>query len=178
MKKPLMIIRILILCIFLPAFIACTHEEIEGVDSSALSSNQFRASFSEDGTKVTMDADYNLFWEKDDEVSVFDEDGNNLLFKAKDAAASTVLEGDVEVDGAKTYYAAIPYSVLNEMEGTSISLSIPPVQTPRAGSFPANYAVAKSEGKTFRFYNVCGLYITFFQKKVTTVYKISPEVYE
>ena len=157
MKKPLMIIRNLIIGIFLPAFIACTQEEIEGVDSSALCSNQFLASFSEEGTKVTMDSDYNLSWEKDDEVSVFDEDGNNLLFKAKESAVNTILEGDVEVDGAKTYYAAIPYSVSNEMEGTSISLSIPPVQTPRAGSFPANYAVAKSEGKTFRFYNVCGL---------------------
>ena len=58
MKRILMTVRCLALCIFLPAMVACTQEEMEDTGSSTLNANQFLASFSEDGTKVTMDADY------------------------------------------------------------------------------------------------------------------------
>lgn len=157
MKKLHRIVSAVVFGMISFAFISCSHQEMEGTDVGVLAENQFYASFYDNSSKVVMDSGYNLSWEKGDLVSVFDEDGNNMLFTADESAQNTALTGSVDIDETASYYAAFPYAETNSISGSTVSLTISPVQKPRLGSFPVNYAVAKSERKTFVFYNICGL---------------------
>ena len=161
-------IRSIIITMALAAIAAaCNKPEI--VDPSAeglapqLSPNQFSATFetssSEDAkSKVSMNEDYSLSWVQGDAVSVFDAEGTNLLFTAKESGKSTALDGgEVLVDPEVTYYAVYPYSENNFVADGRITVEMPVVQTPVQGSFPTNVSVAKSDQRQLKFYNVCGL---------------------
>ena len=149
--------RVITMLAVAAAAMACTQAEID--NPSALKANQFTASVP--GTKVSMNADFSLYWEEGDQVSVFAPDGSNNLFTsdAQTGATSTVLHGgeDFVVDPEQTYYAIYPYSADNSIEGSVITTTIPTVQTPVQGAFPVNYAVAVSNEKNLYFKNVCGL---------------------
>lgn len=140
------------------AAMACNQAEIES--PSALKANQFMASAP--STKVSMNADYSLYWEAGDQVSVFAPDGSNNLFtsEAETGAKSTILNGPdaFVIDLAKTYYAIYPYSADNSIENGVITTTIPTVQTPVKGAFPVNFGVAVSNRHNLSFMNVCGLF--------------------
>lgn len=140
------------------AAMACNQAEIE--NPSPLKANQFMASAP--STKVSMNADYSLYWEAGDQVSVFAPDGSNNLFtsEAETGAKSTVLNGPdaFVVDLSQTYYAIYPYSADNSIENGVITTTIPTVQTPVKGAFPVNFGVAVSNRHNLSFMNVCGLF--------------------
>ena len=150
--------RIITMLAVAAAAMACNQAEIE--NPSALKANQFMASVP--STKVSMNADYSLYWEAGDQVSVFAPDGSNNLFtsEAETGAKSTVLNGPdaFVIDFSKTYYAIYPYSAENSIENGVITTTIPTVQTPVKGAFPVNFGVAVSEGQKINFSNVCGLF--------------------
>ena len=131
MKKLHRIVSAVVFGMISFAFISCSHQEMEGTDVGVLAENQFYASFYDNSSKVVMDSGYNLSWEKGDLVSVFDEDGNNMLFTADESAQNTAL--------------------------TSLGLEHEPEAV---------------------YFHKGDMYITFFQKGKTAIYKISPEVYE
>lgn len=139
------------------AAMACNQAEIE--NPSPLKANQFMASAP--STKVSMNADYSLYWEAGDQVSVFAPDGSNNLFtsEAETGAKSTILNGPdaFVVDLSQTYYAIYPYSADNSIENGVITTTIPTVQTPVKGAFPVNFGVAVSNRHNLSFMNVCGL---------------------
>lgn len=149
--------RIITMLAVAAAAMACNQAEIDS--PSALKANQFTASVP--STKVSMNADFSLYWEAGDQVSVFAPDGSNNLFtsEAETGAKSTVLNGGEAfvVDLTQTYYAIYPYSAENSIEGGVITTTIPTVQTPVKGAFPVNHAVAVSDGQNLSFSNVCGL---------------------
>ena len=140
------------------AAMACNQAEIE--NPSPLKANQFMASAP--STKVSMNADYSLYWEAGDQVSVFAPDGSNNLFtsEAETGAKSTILNGPdaFVVDLSQTYYAIYPYSADNSIENGVITTTIPTVQTPVKGAFPVNFGVAVSNRHNLSFMNVCGLF--------------------
>ena len=140
------------------AAMACNQAEIES--PSALKANQFMASAP--STKVSMNADFSLYWEAGDQVSVFAPDGSNNLFtsEAETGAKTTVLNGadSFTIDLSQTYYAIYPYSADNSIENGVITTTIPTVQTPVKGAFPVNHAVAVSDRQNLSFLNVCGLF--------------------
>lgn len=140
------------------AAMACNQAEIES--PSALKANQFMASAP--STKVSMNADFSLYWEAGDQVSVFAPDGSNNLFtsEAETGAKTTVLNGadTFTIDLSQTYYAIYPYSADNSIENGVITTTIPTVQTPVKGAFPVNHAVAVSDRQNLYFKNVCGLF--------------------
>ena len=150
--------RIITMLAVAAAAMACNQAEIES--PSALKANQFMASVP--STKVSMNADFSLYWEAGDQVSVFAPDGSNNLFTsdAETGAKSSVLNGSDEfvVDLSQTYYAIYPYSAENSIENGVITTTIPTVQTPVKGAFPVNHAVAVSDGQNLSFLNVCGLF--------------------
>ena len=149
--------RIITMLAVAAAAMACNQAEIDS--PSALKSNQFTASVP--STKVSMNADFSLYWEEGDLVSVFAPDGSNNLFTsdAQTGAKSTVLHGGEEfvVDPAQTYYAIYPYSADNSIDDGVITTTIPTVQSPVKGAFPVNFAVAVSQAKNLSFKNLCGL---------------------
>lgn len=150
--------RIITMLAVAAAAMACNQAEIES--PSALKANQFMASAP--STKVSMNADYSLYWEAGDQVSVFAPDGSNNLFtsEAETGAKTTVLNGadSFTIDLSQTYYAIYPYSADNSIENGVITTTIPTVQTPVKGAFPVNHAVAVSDRQNLSFLNVCGLF--------------------
>ena len=151
--------RIIFMLALAAAATACNKAELEGTDPAGLKSNQFLASLEGASTKVTMANDFSLSWVAGDQVSVFGEDLKNNLFTADAAGEEVTLNGgDVIVDPVATYYAIYPYSEKNSIvAGGVITTEIPTVQTPKQGDIPVNFAVARNDGQTFTFYNVCGL---------------------
>ncbi len=150
--------RIITMLAVAAAAMACNQAEIES--PSALKANQFMASAP--STKVSMNADFSLYWEAGDQVSVFAPDGSNNLFtsEAETGAKTTVLNGadSFTIDLSQTYYAIYPYSADNSIENGVITTTIPTVQTPVKGAFPVNHAVAVSDRQNLSFMNVCGLF--------------------
>ena len=150
--------RIITMLAVAAAAMACNQAEIES--PSALKANQFMASAP--STKVSMNADFSLYWEAGDQVSVFAPDGSNNLFtsEAETGAKTTVLNGadSFTIDLSQTYYAIYPYSADNSIENGVITTTIPTVQTPVKGAFPVNHAVAVSDRQNLSFLNVCGLF--------------------
>lgn len=137
---------------------ACNRPQLD--ESVALGTNQFNATMGDAPTKVSMNSDYSLYWEVDDQVSVFAPDNVNRIFTATSSGASTILDGpeDYDIDASATHYAIYPYSKDNSISDGVITAVIPYEQTPRTGSFPVNFSVARSTGgKSLSFYNVCGL---------------------
>jgi len=151
--------RIIFMLALAAAATACNKAELEGTDPAGLKSNQFLASLEGASTKVTMADDFSLSWVAGDQVSVFGEDLKNNLFTADAAGEEVALNGgEVTVDPEATYYAIYPYSEKNSIvAGGVITTEIPTVQTPKQGDIPVNFAVARNDGQTFTFYNVCGL---------------------
>ena len=102
--------RIITMLAVAAAAMACNQAEIES--PSVLKANQFMASAP--STKVSMNADFSLYWEAGDQVSVFAPDGSNNLFtsEAETGAKTTVLNGadSFTIDLSQTYYAIYPYS--------------------------------------------------------------------
>ena len=150
--------RIITMLAVAAAAMACNQAEIES--PSVLKANQFMASAP--STKVSMNADFSLYWEAGDQVSVFAPDGSNNLFtsEAETGAKTTVLNGadSFTIDLSQTYYAIYPYSADNSIENGVITTTIPTVQTPVKGAFPVNHAVAVSDRQNLSFLNVCGLF--------------------
>ena len=161
MKKLHRIVSVVVFGMISFAFISCSHQEMEGTDVGVLAENQFYASFYDNSSKVVMDSGYNLSWEKGDLVSVFDEDGNNMLFTADESAQNTALTGSVDIDETASYYAAFPYAetktLYKNVDLTSLGLEHEPEAV---------------------YFHKGDMYITFFQEGKTAIYKISPEVYE
>lgn len=151
--------RIIFMLALAAAATACNKAELEGTDPAGLKSNQFLASIEGASTKVTMANDFSLSWVAGDQVSVFESEAmKNNLFTAAEGGDQTTLDGgEVTVDPEKTYYAVYPYSEKNSLADGIITTEIPTVQTPKQGDIPVNIAVAKNDGQTFAFYNVCGL---------------------
>ena len=150
--------RIIFMLALAAAATACNKAELEGTDPAGLKSNQFLASLEGASTKVTMADDFSLSWVAGDQVSVFGEDLKNNLFTADAAGEEVTLNGgEVTVVPEATYYAIYPYSEKNSIADGIITTEIPTVQTPKQGDIPVNFAVARNDGQTFTFYNVCGL---------------------
>lgn len=137
--------------------VACNQEELQNPEADAVEipSNGFLAGIE---TKVSLDSDFSLSWEKDDQVAIWN--GTELLapYVAQESGKSTVLLGE-EVDVEKNHYAFYPYDAVVDFEGSTVTAVIPGQQTPKAGTFPFNPSVAYAPAgeQTLSFYNICGL---------------------
>lgn len=134
---------------------ACSGVETD-VPSGNIPANAFLAEIT--ATKVDLQADKSLAWAAGDAVAVHD-GSSTLEYTAASAGATTTLEGAVDVDAAKTYYAFYPASGAKSFSGAVVTAEIPYTQTPVKDNFPFNPMVSATDGasKSFFFRNVCGL---------------------
>ena len=109
-------------------------------------------------TKVGLNDDYSLSWEKGDRIMVSD-GGKQRVFTALGSGASAEFgaEGVILLDD-KTYYAIYPYSQAYINEDT-LRVAIPSAFEGKQGVCPPLPSVASTDGKTrsLAFRNVCSL---------------------
>ena len=104
-----------------------------------------------------------VFWEEEDAVTVFflGENEDKQAFTAAELSGDkkqAVFQG-LGYESSDAFVAVYPHSEANAFDGTSVSVSIPAVQTAVANSFApgANVAVAYSTETSMKFRNVGAL---------------------
>ena len=108
-------------------------------------------------TRTSLDANgTSVNWSSDDYISVFDEEGNHP-FQASGSGRTVEFNGDADPN-AGVYYALYPHNDDASLSGTTVTTSLPAVQTPAVGTFAngLNISAAKTENgsTTFHFSNV------------------------
>lgn len=124
------------------------HAEMEGADDP-------------DG-KAYMDADYHVFWNADDRISIFAKSTQNREFRFEGSDGDNSGDFSSLTDPASAtelshYYAASPYRAGNAISaGGVISMTLPAAQSYHAGTFDpdAQLMVAVSDTRSFSFRNV------------------------
>ena len=157
--------KIYILLCALAAFAAasCSLKEMTEPDSVVPAGDKVQRTFSTLMTRTALQEDgKTVVWEAEDSISVFDGVGNNkFLIDGYDASApssSARFTGTVD-EGATQFYAVYPYAAGNTLNGSTVSATVPAIQTAKAGSFDSGAAVvaAYTTGSTLAFHNVTAL---------------------
>ena len=134
-----------------------TPETPDGPETpeTAVKEMTFSATFSP-LTRASLAEDLSLLWVRNDEVGVFDGEGNRS-FKAKSTGAKTDLAGEA-LEG-KTYYALFPYDKAATLDGTAVKTSVPADQTASrtdVTGFPV-LAVAQASDGAMAFTTLTGV---------------------
>lgn len=105
------------------------------------------------------DGHASVLWKATDQVSVFDAEGNNCLFEATAAGATTTLRGTLVPSSDGTYYAVYPYAEGNTVSGTTVTTTLPSEQTVAAPGFADGVVVsaATASDRSFSFSNLASL---------------------
>lgn len=151
--------------------LACSHMETEQELEQTISEEIcFTAYANEVETKNERQSDGSVFWNPGDAVSLFfnqgDHGGNR--FVAQNTEVSTIAEfrgtitgfagGGESTGGEFWFWGVYPYSEDNSCDGSSVTITLPAQQTAKAGTFANGLfpTMAKSQGLSLRFYNICG----------------------
>ena len=150
-RLPLATLLIFILC-------ACNVQE-QGKDVPRVTFTAVQE-YSGDGRTV-MDQDHHVLWSSDDALTIFSASapgGERFTISAEDGGKSEATFTGNSI-GAAPYYALYPASNAAGLDGTTVSLSLPGVQSYASGSFApgSNPMVAYSSGSVFKFKNLCGI---------------------
>ena len=162
--------RVFLFAALAVAATACEKEQMIAPEVTTGETVVYTASFDENvASKTTLVAGNKVEWNAGDEIVFFD-NGTEIKAVTENGGetATFVLEGLK----SSTRHAVYPYSALAYFSSSSITLSLPNVQTGKNGSFAddLNVAVAKAEGTDLHFKNVCGLIkFTITQENITCV---------
>ncbi|MBR1962471.1 MAG: leucine-rich repeat protein [Alistipes sp.] len=121
-------------------------------------------------TRTTLQSDGSVFWNPNDEISLFFNGGENggNKFTSQNTETAEIAEfagsiygitgGGENLEGDAYFWAVYPYSENNSCDGTSIVTSLPSRQQAVEGSFNDDLfiTVARSESVKMAFKNVCG----------------------
>ena len=162
--------RIALLLLLIVTISSCRQEEM--VDNTVNNTERVSVSFSATGEtdssaqekpKVTLDFSLtpNVRWSDDDLVAVFDGTKKNefSIDPGTNTGASATFSGDVTA-GYSTLYAVYPYSAANSLAGSSLSVTVPSMQTvsSTAKADPAALvSVGQVSAGAIVFKQVCGL---------------------
>ena len=151
--------KLLVFFTFLAGMCACTAIEGDAELAQSVDRNWFSVSVekaSQPDTKIYLNEDYKIRWNKDDLVSVFNKSSYNrqYRFTGEDGASSGTIEkvGNVFHTGEPVsyVYAVYPYSTSNKIgeDDEVLTLSFPGEQTYLENSFGkvANLMVSVSDG--------------------------------
>lgn len=155
-----------ILCIGLVSACVVEEESVGSVDGQ-LVHKVFDATFEDSDmtTKTVLDETVGengfrgLLWDSGDEIGVARYGGYYQKFTNVLGELSAIGVFDGYIDQTSQYYAIYPYTD-NQEHGTSVSVTIPTVQTYRVNSFDRNMApmVGKgNDGERLHFMNLCGV---------------------
>lgn len=139
---------------------SCTRELSIDINTASREMT-FTASFSDDGTKTSIQPDgTSVWWAGEESINVFTSSGKSAKFTSTgtEARATAEFTGSFE-SGTEgdTYYAVYPYDEANSYSDGVITLTVPAQQTAVEGTFADNLfpSIAVSNGNCFQFYHAC-----------------------
>lgn len=161
---------------------SCSHKE------STLVEERFedvpltvKATMADKSDSKTVLEDGNVLWTSGDAINLFFSNQSSGQFTTNiDTPSATaeftgtlsVATGSAEIGTTgKAFWAVYPFNQNNTCDGSSVTLTVPSVQSSLAGSFAdkLNPSVATSPGLDLAFYNVCApFYFSVTQSGVTS----------
>lgn len=164
------IIAIMALAASVSLFFSCEQEDLSPIEKEEQPQDlhlTINATWGDaPTTKTALQSDgVSVWWSPGDEVNVFYQ-GMAGKFTALNSEESetAVLDGTLSEQTGVTAsqptecWAIYPYNEDNSFDGTDVYLTVPYVQTAKAGSFETGLfpAIARSNTLDMSFYNVCG----------------------
>lgn len=168
------ITAILYLAVLTAMVSACSEDELaDNTQPSGKVPMEFYAN-TDASTRTELTTENAVHWEANDAISLFDPKGDNNRFYTTESGPSVTFTGEATpADG--TYYALYPYDANAQIEGTTITTTLPAEQDAREGSFAQglNPSVATADAtNNLYFKNVCALVkFTLDGSSTTTITK-------
>lgn len=168
------ITAILYLAVLTAMVSACSEDELaDNTQPSGKVPMEFYAN-TDASTRTELTTENAVYWEANDAISLFNPTGTNNQFSTTQSGPSVTFTG--EATPAKgTYYALYPYDANAQIEGTTITTTLPAEQMAREGSFAQglNPSVATADAtNNLYFKNVCALVkFTLAERATTTITK-------
>lgn len=153
---------------------ACSEDELaDNTQPSGKVPMEFYAN-TDASTRTELTTDNAVYWEANDAISLFDPKGDNNHFYTTESGPRVTFTGEATpADG--TYYALYPYNTNAQIEGTTITTTLPAEQDAREGSFAQglNPSVATADAtNSLYFKNICALVkFTLAESATTTITK-------
>lgn len=153
---------------------ACSEDELaDNTQPSGKVPMEFYAN-TDASTRTELTTENAVHWEANDAISLFDPKGDNNRFYTTESGPSVTFTGEA-APAEGTYYALYPYDANAQIEGTTITTTLPAEQMARAGSFAQslNLSVATADAtNNLYFKNVCALVkFTLAESATTTITK-------
>lgn len=151
-----------LLAILIPSLLlGCVKEAEQQTPQEELHEVVFHAGWAPE-TKTVLQEDGSVWWSPEDEISLFVGNGNNGGYKLtstnNEASATTDFIGNIrKKSSTETYTAIYPYNEANHVDGNTIHMVIPVIQTAKEGTFEQNtfVSIARSDNENLHFRNLC-----------------------
>lgn len=161
---------ILYLAVLTAMVSACSEDELaDNTQPSGKVPMEFYAN-TDASTRTILTTDNAVHWEANDTISLFDPTGANNQFSTTQSGPIVTFTGEA-TPAEGTYYALYPYDENAQIEGTTITTTLPAEQMARAGSFAQglNPSVATADAtNNLCFKNVCALVKFTLDGSITT----------
>lgn len=149
---------------------ACSEDELaDNTQPSGKVPMEFYAN-TDASTRTELTTDNAVHWEANDTISLFDPIGDNNRFYTTQSGPIVTFTGEA-TPAEGTYYALYPYDENAQIEGTTITTTLPAEQDAREGSFAhgLNPSVATADAtNNLYFKNVCALVKFTLDGSITT----------
>ena len=115
-----------------------------------------------DDSKTVLNDDMTVGWADGDEVMVYNGVASHrfvasLAGVSNKVAHLTPVNENLTLKKGNSYYALYPYDESAKWSGTSVTFTLPSLQTPVAGTFAYNPSVAYTTTSEMSFRNICAL---------------------
>lgn len=161
---------ILYLAVLTAMVSACSEDELaDNTQPSGKVPMEFYAN-TDASTRTILTTDNAVHWEANDAISLFDPTGANNQFSTTQSGPIVTFTGEA-TPAEGTYYALYPYDENAQIEGTTITTTLPAEQDAREGSFAQglNPSVATADAtNNLYFKNVCALVKFTLDGSITT----------
>lgn len=161
---------ILYLAVLTAMVSACSEDELaDNTQPSGKVPMEFYAN-TDASTRTELTTGNAVYWEANDAISLFDPIGDNNRFYTTESGPSVTFTGEA-TPAEGTYYALYPYDTNAQIEGTTITTTLPAEQDAREGSFAQglNPSVATADAQhNLCFKNVCALVKFTLDGSITT----------
>lgn len=161
---------ILYLAVLTAMVSACSEDELaDNTQPSGKVPMEFYAN-TDASTRTILTTDNAVHWEANDTISLFDPTGANNQFSTTQSGPIVTFTGEA-TPAEGTYYALYPYDENAQIEGTTITTTLPAEQDAREGSFAhgLNPSIATADDtNNLYFKNVCALVKFTLDGSITT----------
>lgn len=148
--------------------VASCAKEVQEVETPVTGEQMTFTAVAAGQTKTVVENGYNVYWSPNDQINVFYGAKAAGVFTSVNTAPAAkadftgtlnFVSGTLNTGNTNDkFWGVYPYDAGNTCDGSSVTLTIPAVQTAVEGSFdPTAFpALAMSDGLNLAFWNVCG----------------------